>query len=86
VYRITPVGLPAQPGSGAYRLLGGLPWKARLNWSPNGSDANISMGDLMGREYWWVKLRVLAENRLGVAVTMYVDLPPANWYFIGTAS
>jgi hypothetical protein len=57
-----------------------------MNWSPNGLRANIWMSDLMGRENWIVVLSVLAENRLGLAVTMYLDLPPSNWYFIGTVS
>ncbi len=84
VDRITPVGLPAQPASGAYRLLGDLPWKAKTTLAEN--QMHVWMGDLMGREDWSVTLGFTADNQVSVdAVMTGLSMKPENWSFNGTA-
>ena len=84
VSRITPVGLPAQPVSGAYRLLGDLPWSARVSWI--GKLLTVWTGDLMGRENWQVTLQFPSENRVIVHAALGgLTWPPPTWAFGGTA-
>ena len=84
VNRVTPVGLPAQPGSGSYRLYGDLPWMAEANW--RGKGLNVWMGDLMGREIWQVALSFPDENRVSVQATLHgLEWRPSIWGFSGSA-
>lgn len=85
VPRITPVGLPAQPASVAYRLLGDLPWMARTTWTSKG--LMVYLSDLMGRETWGLILKFPAENQMKAAAVMHgLESNPGTWFFNGTAS